>query len=87
MNVGLSCGPEVEVANLLYAIPAPKLVPFKGVLSVGVHYNSPTIPATKEKHSLHLMELHRLLVLLPDRIGMLADDTANLAEEEIPNHG
>lgn len=87
MNIGLRCGPELEVADLLDAVPAPELVSLKGVLGVGVHDNGPAVPATEEEHPLHLMEFHLPLVLLPNRIAILTDGTASLAEEEIPNHG
>jgi hypothetical protein len=33
------------------------------------------------------MKLHLFLVFQPDRVAILADDIANLAEEEIANHG
>jgi hypothetical protein len=84
---GLRCRSELEVANFFYAISAPELITLKGVFSVCVHHDSTAIPATKEKHTLHFMELHLVLVLLPDRITIFTDNTARLAEEEVPNHG
>jgi len=33
------------------------------------------------------MEFHFLLVFQPDGVAILADGVANLAEEEIANHG
>jgi hypothetical protein len=87
MKVGSGCGPKLEVADLLNAVPTPELVTFQGIFSVGVHNNCSAAPASEEEHPLNLMELHFLLVFQPDRVAILADGVANLAEEEIANHG
>jgi hypothetical protein len=87
MNFGSGCGPKLEVANFLDAVPAPELVSLQGILSVGVHNNRSAVPASEKEHPLHLMILHLLLVFQPDRVAILADGVANLAEEEIANHG
>jgi hypothetical protein len=87
MSFGSGCGPELEVADLLDAVPTPELVTLQGILSVGVHNNRSAVPASEKEHPLNLMELHFLLVFQPDRVGILTDSVANLAEEEIANHG
>jgi hypothetical protein len=87
MNFGSSCGPELEVADLLDTVPTPELVTLQGIFSVGVHNNRSAVPASENEHPLNLMKLHFLLVFQPDRVAILADGVANLAEKEIPNHG
>jgi hypothetical protein len=63
------------------------LISFRRVLSIRVNYNRSTVPASEEEHPLDFMELHFLLVFQPDGVAILADGVANLAEEEIANHG
>ena len=87
MNFGSGCGPELEVADLLDAVPTPELVTLQGILSVGVDNNRSAVPASEKEHPLNLMELRFLLVFQPDRVAILADGVANFAEEEIANHG
>jgi len=87
MNFGSGCGPKLEVADLLDAVPTPELVTLQGILSVSVHNNRSAVPASEKEHPLNLMELHFHLVFQPDGVAILADGVANLAEEEIANHG
>jgi hypothetical protein len=87
MNLGLDCRSEFEVADFFDAVPTPELITLQGILRVGVNHNGSAVPASKQEHPFHLMELHFLLVLLPDRVVILADGIANLAEKEIANHG
>jgi hypothetical protein len=87
MNFGSGCGPELEVADLLDTVPTPELVTLQGIFSVGIHNNRSAVPASEKEHPLNLMELHFLLVFHPDRVAILADGVANLAEKEIANHG
>ncbi len=87
MNFGLGRRPEVQVADFFDAVLAPELVTLKGVLSVGVNNNGSAVPASEKEHSFHLMELHFFLVLQPNIVAIFADGVANLAKEEIANHG
>lgn len=87
MNFGSGSGPKLEIADLLDAVPTPELVTLQGVLSVGVHNNRSAVPASEKEHPLDLMEFHFFLVFQPYRVAILADGVANLAEEEIANHG
>jgi hypothetical protein len=86
-NLGLGCRPKLEVADFFDAVPTPELITLQGILRVGVNHNCSAVPASKKEHPFHLMELHFLLVFLPDRVAIFADGIANLAEKEIANHG
>jgi hypothetical protein len=87
LNFGLGRRPEVQVADFFDAVLAPELVTLKGVLSVGVNNNGSAIPASEKEHPFHLMELHLLLMLQPNIVPILTNGVANLAKEEIANHG
>ncbi len=80
------CRPESEEADFSDAVPAPKLIPFRRILRVGVDNHTPAIPASDEEHAFHLMELEFLLVLLPGWVAVLAHRVADLAEEETADH-
>ena len=63
------------------------MISFGRVLSIRVNYNRSTVPASEKEHPLNLMEFRFLLVFEPNRVAIFADGVANLAEEEIANHG